>query len=393
MEIAIAVFDLAKAGGIERDAARVGRALAARGHNVRLISTSSSPLADGIPLTKLRARGLTNHGRMTSFSRDLEAIVDRRKSIVVGFQRLTGLDVLYCGDWRVPTGFLAGLMPRYRALRRLEEACCGPDSHTALLMLSQAQADAYRKAWSIDIGRITVLPPTLDPRRLIPSPTEQERLGLRRSFDIKDHQCAWLWIGLQPKVKGLERVIAALAMSRNARLLIAGVDPGDKRLGRLLERAGLEGYLDRITTLGMVDHDMLDRLFGACDVLVHPARLDVTGTVIVEALGANVPVVTTENCGYAVHVKSSGAGSVLPEHASPAAIAKAAAAAVESRASLTRLAHSYVAASQLTGGIQLAVAKIEEIANLASSKSRIAPQSPSARRVVVPSDGGLAVEQ
>jgi UDP-glucose:(heptosyl)LPS alpha-1,3-glucosyltransferase len=54
-------------------------------------------------------------------------------------------------------------------------------------------------------------------------------------------------------------------------------------------------------------------VMGATDVLLHPARLEAGGLVIVEALLAGIPVVATEICGYAVQVTRSGAGFVIPE--------------------------------------------------------------------------------
>ncbi|UVK44400.1 glycosyltransferase family 4 protein [Mesorhizobium sp. AR07] len=368
-KIAIAVFDLAEAGGIERDAARVARALIDRGHDVRLFSTSAGPLAEGIPTTILPARGLTNHSRMATFANDLE-VIDRRKQLVVGFQKLTGLDVLYCGDWcftERPLPFWKRLLPRYRVMRRLEGACYGPRSNTVRLMLSQPQADAYRRAWSIAPERMVVLPPTLDPRRLLASPTECERLELRRSLGVKEGQSAWLWIGLQPKVKGLDRAITALSLVPDALLVVAGVDPMQKWARRMFEEAGRRGCRDRILPVGRVDHSMLDRLFGACDLLVHPARLDVTGTVIVEALAAGLPVITTATCGYAVHVSASGAGIVLPPDASASMIAEAAVASKYKRASFSKLAHGYVGKTELTTGIHHAATRIEEFANRGSA--------------------------
>jgi UDP-glucose:(heptosyl)LPS alpha-1,3-glucosyltransferase len=49
------------------------------------------------------------------------------------------------------------------------------------------------------------------------------------------------------------------------------------------------------------------------DLLLHPARYDTTGTVILEALVNGLPVVTTDACGYAAHVTAAAAGLVIPE--------------------------------------------------------------------------------
>ena len=51
----------------------------------------------------------------------------------------------------------------------------------------------------------------------------------------------------------------------------------------------------------------------AADLLVHPARYDTTGTVILESLVNGLPVVTTEACGYSTHLTAANAGVVIAE--------------------------------------------------------------------------------
>jgi UDP-glucose:(heptosyl)LPS alpha-1,3-glucosyltransferase len=51
----------------------------------------------------------------------------------------------------------------------------------------------------------------------------------------------------------------------------------------------------------------------AADALVHPARAENTGTVLVEALTSGLPVLVTAVCGYAVHIERARAGVVLAE--------------------------------------------------------------------------------
>ena len=53
-------------------------------------------------------------------------------------------------------------------------------------------------------------------------------------------------------------------------------------------------------------------LLMASDLFLHPASIENTGTVIVEALVANIPVITTNICGYSHHVTSADAGKVIP---------------------------------------------------------------------------------
>jgi UDP-glucose:(heptosyl)LPS alpha-1,3-glucosyltransferase len=52
-------------------------------------------------------------------------------------------------------------------------------------------------------------------------------------------------------------------------------------------------------------------IMAAADVLVHPARIETTGTVIIEALANGLPVVTTDTCGFAPFVETADAGVVI----------------------------------------------------------------------------------
>jgi UDP-glucose:(heptosyl)LPS alpha-1,3-glucosyltransferase len=56
--------------------------------------------------------------------------------------------------------------------------------------------------------------------------------------------------------------------------------------------------------------DVADLMLGA-DVLVHPARSELAGIVLIEAMTAGLPVLVTEVCGYASHVQQAIAGMVL----------------------------------------------------------------------------------
>jgi UDP-glucose:(heptosyl)LPS alpha-1,3-glucosyltransferase len=49
----------------------------------------------------------------------------------------------------------------------------------------------------------------------------------------------------------------------------------------------------------------------AADLLLHPARKENTGTVILEAMVAGLPMLVTDVCGYAKYVTQSGAGVVM----------------------------------------------------------------------------------
>src|SRR5206468_6119102 len=85
---------------------------------------------------------------------------------------------------------------------------------------------------------------------------------------------------------------------------------GQNKPGRFAVQARRLGVAARVHFLGG-RHDVPDFMLAA-DLLVHPAYSENTGSILVEALTVGLPVLATDVCGYAFHVKNAGAGLVLP---------------------------------------------------------------------------------
>ncbi len=316
MNIAFAIVSIFPGGGLQRDCLAIASRLAARGHAVTLLAENRrGELPNDIPIELLPNRAWTNHGRDARFADDVLRRCAGRFDRLVGFGKLKGLDVLYCADpciaARAPSPF-ARVTSRRRAMIDLEGASFAPGATTQCLLLSERQLREFRGAWSTEPARLVLLPPTIDRTRRQP----ELRLSgagelTRRQLGIHANQWVWLAIATQPRVKGLDRTIEALREFPAARLLIAGI-AANTRQGRSLKRwTRHSGAADRIELLGL-RHD-IPQLMAAADLLVHPARYDTTGTVILEALVNGLPAVTTDACGYAMHVTLANAGVVIPE--------------------------------------------------------------------------------
>jgi len=369
MRIAFGIFRLAPTGGLERNAMTLAEMLTARGHRVALHATRGLELAPaGVDRVAIAPAGWSNHGRQAAFSTSYAAASAAGFDLVVGFQKLAGLDLLYCADWCFvdrPRPAWQRLLPRYRVMTRLERACFGAGSRTRILGLARPQLDAYLRAYATPQDRLALLPPTVEPGRRPAAPrTGAARTALRRKHGLDSTAVLWLWIGLQPRVKGLDRVVAALGRHPEARLLVCGPASGNRQLEALLAAARRAGVADRIRLFGMVsDGQLLGELFAAADLLVHPARLDVTGTVILEAIVNGLPVITTANCGYAAHVLAADAGVVLPAEPAPERLDQALiGAGVEQRARWSANAFAYGRRPDLFSGLSRAADLIEAAA-------------------------------
>jgi len=157
-----------------------------------------------------------------------------------------------------------------------------------------------------------VVPPTLALARRRPEWRMSDvRPKVRSELGLGDHDWVWLSIGVQPHTKGIDRAIQALTNFPQAKLLIAGLTDTNHLSLQLARQARKLGVASRIKWLG--HREDVHCVMAAADLLVHPARYDTTGTVILEAIVNGLPVVTTAACGYARHVEAAQAGKVVRE--------------------------------------------------------------------------------
>jgi UDP-glucose:(heptosyl)LPS alpha-1,3-glucosyltransferase len=236
---------------------------------------------------------------------------------IVGFNKLPGLDVYFGSDpcytakvRRLKPAWYRRL-PRYRHFQSHEAAVFARGLSTRILLLTDHEIPAYREAYGTEPERFHVLPPGVPRRNPSESERHQARAAIRRDHGWKESDRLLLFVGSGFRVKGLDRALHALAslpeeMRLQTRLAVIG---GRDRPGRFASLARRAGVADRVHFLG--GRDDVDRWMMGADLLVHPALSESAGMVLLEALTAGLPVLTTDTCGYAFHVRRAEAGAVL----------------------------------------------------------------------------------
>jgi UDP-glucose:(heptosyl)LPS alpha-1,3-glucosyltransferase len=365
MRLAFAIVSFFPWGGLQRDCLRLARAATDAGHEVTIFTARTrGELPSGLDIRVLPVRAVTNHGRNRRFGRDLRATVGNFDG-VIGFDKMPGLDVLYCADMCFADrkqGFWSKLNPRHRAMVALEAACFGQGSRTRVLALAERQIAGYRRAWGTPAQRIMLLPPPIDLTRRHP---EFRHDGTRESVRANlglGGTLVWLAVGGWPRTKGFDRIVAAFPAAEQALLLICGVDAQSRAGADLLRQARSLGVTDRIRLLG--SREDVPQLMAAADLFVHPARTETTGTVILEAIINGLPAVVTEECGFSYHVRDAEAGIVIPEPFTSRKLIDALQRATEPsrREAWSRNAAAYGANPELYSGIDKGLAVIIEAA-------------------------------
>lgn len=373
MRIALGIVKLFPEGGLQRDCIRLARILVARGHDVTIFTSENTWAFDRppCPIVLLPVRAYTNHRLDLNFSKRFAAATAEAFDRIVGFNKLTGLDVYYCGDPSIldrGRSKLERTLPRHRVQAMLERESFGPLQRTQILALTKSSAESYRRNWRTQEQRITVLQPSIDPARQRPDLRSAEhRAAARAKLGLPENQMIWLWVGAQAHVKGLDRALAALHSVPNATLLIAGVAPDSKeavQAGNMFSRRRGD-----LRFLGF--REDIPELMAAADILIHPSRLDVTGQVILEAIVNGLPAVVTGLCGFAEHVDKSGAGIVLPEPFAQAQL----------DAALARMRDPAVTGAMSLAGIEYGretapVSGLDQAADVIDGSSAVEPAAP-----------------
>jgi glycosyltransferase involved in cell wall biosynthesis len=130
-----------------------------------------------------------------------------------------------------------------------------------------------------------------------------------------------LFVGRHRHYKGVDDLIRAMPRV-NASLVVAGDGPMRSRWEALARNVGVA---ERVCFMGQVEDTVLPRLYAGADVFVLPAntRAEAFGVVLLEAMAAGLPCVTTEiGTGTSYVVKDGVTGLVVPPK-DPEALAKA----------------------------------------------------------------------
>jgi len=318
MKFAFCLFVYFPFGGLQRDFLRIANVCLARGHSVDVYTWDwQGEMPDDLQVSILPVRGLTNHRQRESFVERLgECLAERQYDAVVGFNKMPFLDVYFAADTcyverASERSIFYRMTPRCRSNLRLERTVYDKQSKTQILAISNYEKALFMKHYGTDEKRFHFLPPGIARDRVAPPNSAEIRFELRRELAIGQDENIVLMVGTDYKRKGVDRAIRAMSslpqdLYKNTFLLTVGKDK-IKPFRRLARRLGVE---DQIRFLG--GREDVPRFLVASDILLHPAYEENTGTVLIEALASNLPVLVTEVCGYSFHIERAGAGEVVP---------------------------------------------------------------------------------
>lgn len=296
-------------GGQQRDFVGIAQALLDQGAEVEVFLqelTEELPLKN-VMVHKIHCPGWTNAGRAKQFARRALRLSEERKiQIRLGFVKMGGLDFYFCADGCLKSrceSWIKKLLPRYRTYLSLE-AGVFDNPHTVCFGLTTRQIEDYKQAYGVSEERFVLVKPNL---------RKEFRQCVRSEQCINEHRL--LFVASNLRLKGLDRVLHACSLAhlvgdKKKILTVAGSKECEFPF---LKEARAKGW--KVQFLGPVK--ALREIYAEATLLVHPARKEAGGLVLLEALSQGLPVIASEECGYAQYVAEAKAGEIVPNTDDP----------------------------------------------------------------------------
>lgn len=318
LRLAFVLYHYFPHGGLQRDFLRIAGEARQRGHAISVFTTAwQGERPVGLDIRLVQRHGWANHRRLHNFAGDVQAALraDGKWDAVVGFNKLPGLDLYYAADPCYVDAInrhrpaIYRLSWRYRSYAALERNVFAPQSRTRILLIAEPERAKFQSWYGTPSERFIALPPGISRDRIAGPDANRMREQTRAALGLEENAVVLLQVGSAFRTKGVDRSLQAAAslpepLKSRVHLLIAGRGQ-TAPLEKLAKRLGLSS---RVTFLGA--RDDVPQLLLAGDLLLHPARTENTGTVLLEAMAAGLPVLTTANCGYSSHVLAGQAGRV-----------------------------------------------------------------------------------
>jgi UDP-glucose:(heptosyl)LPS alpha-1,3-glucosyltransferase len=325
LRFAFLIFKVFPYGGVQRDMLRIAHDCVAAGHEVTIYTGEwRGDMPDArIQVEILPSSGWLNHQRHQSLIDAMQQSLQKNPTdLVVGFNRMAGLDVYYAADpcyierAHEERSWLYRHFPfvrgRYRFFAAAEKAVMDAAAYCQILLLTEKEKYSFQQWYETPNSRFHLLPPSIPLEKFANKNRQQCREYVREQFGLPQDANVVLTVGSAFVRKGVDRAIDAIAalpedLKIKTWLIAIGEYESNSNMQVYCEKRGIAHRC--IQAGGRAD--VADLMVGA-DVFAHPARSELAGIVLIEAMTAGLPVLVTEVCGYAPRIAEANAGIVLP---------------------------------------------------------------------------------
>lgn len=371
MKLAFAIFRYFPFGGLQRDMLALALESLAQGHQVTVFCGAwEGEKLPGVDIQILDQPVVWNIAGVRRFIAAFVKTYNREAfDLLVGFNKMPGLDVYFAGDTCFAhkafseRHILYAITPRARLYLRYEQAVFGIESQTQILSISQKEQRQFARYYGTSPARFNPLPPGISKAHIECADPSLARKTLRAELGLSENTTIVLCVGSGFRTKGIDISIAAFAQLRGlagktmelALVILGQDDPGVyRRQAQELNIAQQVFFVGGRSPIGGV--------LQAADVLLHPARQELAGNAIIEAMAVGKPVVVSENCGYAHYVADYDGGEILSNPVTSQEVASALLRVLSADANKWRAAQArLLRAENIFSRAECAIAVLERI--------------------------------
>jgi len=313
-KLALVIYKYFPYGGLQHDFLNVALELSKRDVDMTIYCRKwEGDIPSKLKVKELQISGYSNHKKDQNFYHQFVTEISNNKPrIIFGFNKMPDLDIYFAGDTcyrnsNASKSFPFKLTPRYKHFNYFERAVFNREKSNLIFLLNEKQKNIFKHEYETQESRLRIIPPGLSDNWL----STEVSFDLRQEVNIKKSSKILLFVGSDFFRKGLDRAIKSLANLQNINedvyLIVAGED-NKKSFEVLCKKLGVS---NRVIFLG--PRKDVKRLMMNSDILIHPAREEAAGNVIIEAMQCSLPVLISGEVGYSDLVKSKGVGLVTKE--------------------------------------------------------------------------------
>lgn len=317
MKLAIAIFRYFPYGGLQRDMKFIAEEAIKRGHQVTIFCGDWQ--GDKIPDADIRVIDTFvwfNIAGVRRFVKAFEKTFNRDEfDLLLGFNKMPGLDVYFAGDTCFAEkaygdrSWFYRLAPRSRLYLDYEESVLGEQGAKQIFCLVPQQVQSIARWYSTPKNRITLLPPGISKSHIACENPQEAKTKLLNDLNVDQSAKIILCLGSGFRTKGVDISIASFAEfvknRSDAVLLVAG--GGDPK--KYQQQAKQRNIDDKVFFVG--NRYAVADLLHSADLLLHPARYELAGNVILEAMLCGCPVLVSAQSGFAYYVKQFEMGELI----------------------------------------------------------------------------------
>jgi len=345
MKIAIVIesFD-PHAGGLERSTAQIATELAGRGHHVTLLAGGCRDTAclPGVGIMAMAKRKKSSALRLYLFNRwaiaklaegGFDVSLSMTTAVLTAVLQPRGGTVRETLERNIAMRPTIGarlakrvgvwLNPKQQLLLYYERQVLSDDGLVKVAAVSRYVTRQLQDHYDLPTEKIELIPNAAVMPEVDPEQRSDWRKRIRGGFDIPDDVTVFLFAAINPRLKGYEPLIQALALLKERGVPAMVLLAGDFWHGHNRYAASL-GVRDRVR---FVRHTrQIESLYAASDVTVHPTFYDPASKVVIESLMMGVPAISTAYNGASDLINPPDQpprGRVIPDPSDAKALADA----------------------------------------------------------------------